>query len=72
MQVDLDIMLHGELMAELKLLSAHRVDSMRSEGEGDPIAELLEAVEVLVASLTIELCPLGITLVEKRIGEVCT
>ena len=45
---------------------------MRSEGEGDTITELLEAVEVLVASLTIELSPLGITLVEKRIGEVCT
>ena len=59
-------------MAELELLSAHRVDSMRSEGEGDTITELLEAVEVLVASLTIELCTLGITLIEKRIGEVRT
>ena len=53
MQVDLYVMLLGKLMAELELLSAHRVDRMWSEGEGDTITKLLEALELLVASLAI-------------------
>ena len=65
-------MLHGELMAELELFSTYCVDRMWSEGEGDTITKPLEALEVLVASLTIKLCTLGIALIEERVGEVCT
>ena len=65
-------MLLGELMAELELLSAHRVDSMWSEGEGDTIAKLLEALVVLVASFAIQLRTLSISLIEECVGEVCT
>ena len=72
MEVDLDIMLYGELVAELQLLPTDRIDSMWPEGEGDAVTKGLEGLVVLVATLTIKGCTLRSPLVEERIGEVGT
>ena len=71
-QVDLHTVLYCELMAELQLLTAHRIDSVRAEGEGDAVAELAEALLVFVAALAVQCCTLGVALVEERVGEMCT
>ena len=71
-QVDLHTVLYCELMAELQLLSAHRIDSVWAEGEGDAVAELAEALHVLVTTLAVQCSALGVALVEERVGEVCT
>ena len=70
MQVDLDVMLYGEAVAELQLLPADGIDGMRPEGEGHAVAEPLEGLVVLVATLAIEGCALRSALVEERVGEV--
>ena len=69
-QVDLDVMLYSEAVAELQLRAAHRIDGMRPEGEGHAVAEPLEGLVVLVATLAIEGCTLRSTLVEEGVGEV--
>ena len=71
-QVDLHAVLYCELMAELQLLTAHRIDSVWAEGEGDAVAELAEALHVLVAALAVQCSTLGVALVEERVGEMCT
>ena len=71
-QVDLHTMLDCELMAELQLLTTHRIDSVWAEGEGDAVAELSEALHVLVATLAVQCSTLGVALVEERVGEMCT
>ena len=71
-QVDLHTVLYCELMAELQLLTAHRIDSVWAEGKGDAVAELAEALHVLIAALAIKCSTLGVALVEERVGEMCT
>ena len=71
-QVDLHAVLYCKLMAELQLLTTHRIDSVWAEGEGDAVAELAEALHVLVAALAVQCSTLGVALVEERVGEMCT
>ena len=71
-QVYLHAMLDCELMAELQLLTAHRINSVRAEGEGDAVAELAEALHILVAALAVQCSTLGVALVEERVGEMRT